>query len=283
MSQGVHLQVFNLKPPGSQSPSNSRLQYSRTGFGPESVWSQVRFLPGKYATQLSLALPNMNNKLLYHIFNPELLDSLPDEWGIVIHCLNPHSIGFATTLTPGVIKQAIAKDIDLLVTHHDAWDFMLEERQACIELLAQHQISHVWCHAPLDTADFGTAAALLTLTGCHLVKTIAQGNGHIGELPGPLPLSDIRELLDGKLSENPCRVHDANRLVSHIACVTGAGATTKYLAEDLAYGVDLYLTGETSLYLLEYASFHNVNVLIYSHTDSTILSRKLSQLSTQPD
>ena len=44
----------------------------------------------------------------------------------------------------------------------------------------------------------------------------------------------------------------------------------KYLAEALGYGIDLYLTGETSLYLLEYASFHNVNVLIYSHNYTEI-------------
>jgi putative NIF3 family GTP cyclohydrolase 1 type 2 len=52
--------------------------------------------------------------------------------------------------------------------------------------------------------------------------------------------------------------------------VPGAGAMTKYLAEALDYGIDLYLTGETSLYLLEYASFHNVNVLIYSHNYTEI-------------
>jgi len=212
----------------------------------------------------------MNNELLYNIIDPKLLDSLPDEWGIVIHCPNPQSIGFATTLTPAVIRQAIAKDINLLVTHHDAWEFMLEERHASIELLAQHQISHVWCHAPLDVVDFGTAAALLTITGCQVVETFAKGSGPIGELPRPFHFSDVRKLLDGRLSESPCRVHDANRLVARIACVTGAGVMTECLAEALGYDIDLYLTGETSLYLLEYASFHNVNVLIYSHNYTEI-------------
>ena len=213
----------------------------------------------------------MNNRLLYGIFDPKLLDSLPDEWGVVIHCINPRSLGFATTLTPALIRQAIAKEIDLLVTHHDVWDFMLEERPTSIELLAQHHISHVWCHAPLDRVDFGTTSALLTLTGSQMVATIAEGDGRIGELPRPIALSVIRELLDRQLSESPCRVHDANRLVTRIACVTGAGASTKYLAEALDYGIDLYLTGETSLYLLEYASFRDVNVLIYSHNYTEIL------------
>ena len=151
---------------------------------------------------------------------------------------------------------------------------MLEERHTSIELLAQHQISHVWCHAPLDAVDFGTAAALLTITGCRVVETFAKGSGRIGELPRPFHLSDVRKLLDDQLLESPCRVHDANRLVSRIACVTGAGVMTEYLAEALGYGIDLYLTGETSLYLLEYASFHHVNVLIYSHNYTEIFGTK---------
>ena len=224
---------------------------------------------------------NMDNRFLYNFFDTNLLDSLPDEWGIVIHCPDPRSIGFATTLTPTLIRQAIAKDIDLLVTHHDSWDFMLEERQKSIELLAQHHISHIWCHSPLDAADFGTSATLLTMAGCQVIKPIAEGNGHIGELPEPLRFSDIKASLNAQLSEIPCREHDANRVINRIACVTGAGAMIKYLSEALLYRIDLYLTGETSLYVLEYASFHDVNVLIYSHNYTEIfgtqnLARKIA-------
>ena len=103
----------------------------------------------------------MNNKLLHRIFDPKILDAQSDEWGIVIHCLEPDVIGFATTLTPAVIRQAINQNINLLVTHHDVWDFMLDERSISLELLNQHKISHVWCHAPLDAAEFGTTASLL--------------------------------------------------------------------------------------------------------------------------
>lgn len=180
-------------------------------------------------------------------------------------------IGFATTLTPAIIKQAIAQNINLLVTHHDVWDFMLEERNISLELLNQYNISHVWCHAPLDAADFGTAAALLATLDCKLIGTIAEGDGRIGELPKPLHLSDVVKLLDNKLSESPCRKNDANRLVARVACVTGAGAWISYLIEALRFNVDLYITGETSLYLLEYASFRNINILVYSHNATEIL------------
>ena len=213
----------------------------------------------------------MNNRILYNIFEPELLNSLPDQWGIVSHCPDPQSIAYATTLTPAVIKQAAARNIDLLVTHHDSWDFMREEQHASFELLEQHKISHIWCHTPLDRVDFGTAASLLSITGCQLTGIIAEDDGRIGELSEAHQLSEIRNLLNGQLSESPCREFDAKRLIRRIACVPGAGAMTGCLAEALAYGIDLCLTGETSLYLLTYATFHNISVLIYSHNYTEIL------------
>jgi putative NIF3 family GTP cyclohydrolase 1 type 2 len=214
---------------------------------------------------------NMDNKLLYRIFDPQILDAHSDEWGVVIHCPNPDAIGFATTLTPAVIKLAIAQNINLLVTHHDVWDFMLEEKSICHELLNQHRISHVWCHSPLDAADFGTAAALLAAIDCKPIGNIAGGDGRFGDLPKPLQLSEVTHILDEKLLESPCRKNDANKLITRVACVTGAGSKVSYLSEALTFAVDLYITGETSMYLLEYANFRKVNALVYSHNYTEIL------------
>lgn len=216
----------------------------------------------------------MDAKILYSIFDPNLLDSLPDELGVVIHHPNPASIGFATTLTPDVIQQAAQHGIHLLVTHHDAWEFMREQRSACQDLLSKHQVSHIWCHAPLDRVDFGTTAALLDLVACKTVAGLSEGDGRVGELSQPMSLSAIRQVLDEQLAESPCRLHDAGRLIQRMACVPGAGASTACLSEALPYGVDLYLTGETSLYLLEYARFHNVSVLIYSHNYTEIFGTR---------
>lgn len=229
----------------------------------------------------------MNNQILHDIFDPKTLEAHPDEWGVAIHAASPDAIGFATTLTPAVIRQAIAKKVNLLVTHHDAWDFMLEEKTLSHELLAEHHISHIWCHTPLDAADFGTSAALLGVFDCKLIGTIAEGDGRVGELPKALGLPDVITLLNERLSEIPCRMVDANRPVSRIGVVTGAGSRIAYLVEALALEADLFITGETSLYLLEYASFRNISALIYSHNYSelpgtqNLAERVASQLGIQ--
>ena len=212
----------------------------------------------------------LNESILHQVIDQRLLDAQPDEWGITIYCPNPKSIGFATTLTPAIIQQAISKNLDLLVTHHDTWEFMLDERDQSHDLLAQHKISHLWCHEPLDKADFGTAAALLDILECKITGSIVDDCGRVGELSGQQELSTIIEILDGHMAERPCRVQNAGKRIARIACVPGAGMMIDYLAEALKGEADLYITGETSLYLLEYANFRNVSVLIYSHNYTEI-------------
>jgi putative NIF3 family GTP cyclohydrolase 1 type 2 len=226
---------------------------------------------------------NMNNQILHQVLEPELLEAQPCEWGLTIHCQNPSKIGFATTLTPTIITQASEKELDLIITHHDTWEFMLEERRDSYQLLAENRISHIWCHEPLDKSDFGTAASLLRVLGCRIIGKIVEDCGRIGELPNEQDLSTILERFDEILSERPCRVVDTGKPINKIACVPGAGNMTHYLAEALDHDVDLYITGETSLYLLEYAVYRKVSLLIYSHNYTEIfgtenLARKIADL-----
>jgi putative NIF3 family GTP cyclohydrolase 1 type 2 len=223
----------------------------------------------------------MDETILYQVIDPDFLEAQSDEWGISVHNQNPTLIGFATTLTPMVIHQAISKDIDLLVTHHDIWEFMLDERTESHDQLSKHKISHIWCHEPLDKSDFGTAAAFLKTMGCEIVGKIADGYGRVGKLQDELELITIIEILERRMSERPRSVHNAGKPIANIACVPGAGMMVNYLAEAIEFDADLFVTGETSLYLLEYGNFRNVSILIYSHNYTEIfgtqnLARKIA-------
>jgi putative NIF3 family GTP cyclohydrolase 1 type 2 len=179
-------------------------------------------------------------------------------------------MGFCADAGPEEIRAAVDRNVDVIVTHHDAWDFMFEQREEVRSLLQKHGLTHIWAHLPLDLADFGTSAMLLSEIGCNPVATLAENAGRVGELSESASLATVRSNLTSLLCEEPCRVHDANRSVRRVATVTGAGIYTNYLREALHYDIDLYVTGETSLFLLEYAKFQNVNVLVYSHNYSEL-------------
>lgn len=207
----------------------------------------------------------MIRAILDGLFTRELLDAHPDEWGTADFCDHPAAAGYSTTITPDVIRTATDRGVDLIVTHHDAWDFMFEQREEVQFLLKESGITHVWAHLPLDLADFGTSATLLSEMGCAQVAVMQHAEVRVGELAEPEPLNAMRVRLSGLLSEEPCRVQDANRAVRRVAAATGAGIYTTLVRDALQYDIDLYVTGETNLYLLEYAKYKNVNVLVYSH------------------
>ena len=226
----------------------------------------------------------MIRAILDALFTKELLDAHPKEWGVANYCDNPSSLGYSTTITPDTIQTAVDREVDVIVTHHDAWDFMFEQKEEVHALLQDKSLTHIWAHLPLDLADFGTSATLLSKMGCSPVATMTKVEGRIGELPESTCLATVRENLNSFLMEEPRCEHDANRDIQRVASVPGAGIYTGYLQEALAYGVDLYITGETNLSLLEYAKFKNVNVLVYSHNYSELpgvraFARKIAELS----
>ena len=202
---------------------------------------------------------------LNDLFTSELLAAHPEEWGVTDHCNAPSSVGYATTITPRTISTALDRGADVIVTHHDAWDFMYEQREQVYDLLRDNSLTHVWAHLPLDQSDFGTSATLLSKIGCVEVCKPSKGEVRIGELDESTDFEAIRLKLDSLLQEQPRSLHDSGRAIRRIGCVTGAGVYTSYLKDAMPHGIDLYLTGETSLYLLEYAVHLGLSALVYSH------------------
>jgi len=212
--------------------------------------------------------------ILYKCFPDNLLNEDKKEWGIVGESEGPKLLAYATTLTPEVVIEAHKNNVNIIVTHHTAWDFMYEQKEKTYQLLKKYGITNIWCHLPLDKADFGTAVSLLGLLNCKPFSTINNGEGRVGKLSEPQTFEEIKKKLNQELNEVPAREFNTEKTIKNIATLTGAGTFTNYLKEAKAFNADLYITGETSLYLLEYAKFHNISVLIYSHNYTEIFGVK---------
>lgn len=67
---------------------------------------------------------NLKDFLLF-LFNRSKLDSNPNEWGFFNEQEKEiKRIGYSTNITPKIIEQAKINHIDLLLTHHDSWEFV---------------------------------------------------------------------------------------------------------------------------------------------------------------
>jgi dinuclear metal center YbgI/SA1388 family protein len=183
---------------------------------------------------------------------------------------NVRTLGYATNLTPEVLVEAVKNRVDLIITHHDAWELIYGMKQKCMELLEQHQISHCFSHMPLDGADFGTNEAIVKSIGARTAEktTLEQGYwcGRIAEFDKPITFDELVSRVENMCEEKVMKWQNNDRLVKKIGIVSGGGFMTSHMKEYVDKECDAYITGEKMLYTIEYAKFAGINLIVGSHT-----------------
>ncbi|WP_404335292.1 Nif3-like dinuclear metal center hexameric protein [Planococcus rifietoensis] len=228
-------------------------------------------------------------KTIQQLFGEELLKE-DDEYGFTnTSDREIHKIGYATNLSIETVEMAIAQGVELMVTHHDAWDFIYGLREACVNKLKAHKISHFWIHAPLDFVEFGTCTSLMKVLEVNEIKAYSTYSEADGELPGiaeftaPVEFEQLAERMRSALNE-PVRAWKNNdRPVKRIGVLTGAGHSSALIREAAERGCDTYVTGEATLYTIQYAQFAGINLLVGSHTFTEIfgvasLAEKIAEI-----
>ena len=214
---------------------------------------------------------------LLNIFNLQESDrQSDDEWGFLNEFdKSIQKIGYATNLTPETIGEAVKNDVDLIITHHDAWDFVYGMKERCIELLNNHEIIHAYFHAPLDYADFGTCASLASELNLKNIEKATPDNClFTGETEEPISFETFSDKLSEILQE-PLRAFKNNENNIHkVGIVTGGGNLTTDIKIAVDCKCDTYVTGEYNLYSQQYSKFTGINLLIGSHTNTEIIGVK---------
>ncbi|TLS36175.1 Nif3-like dinuclear metal center hexameric protein [Pseudalkalibacillus caeni] len=209
------------------------------------------------------------------LFTEELLEEFHDDYGFTDKSNDSISkIGYSTNLSIETIEKAAENNVDLMVTHHDAWDFIYGLKEECLNKLEEYNISHFWIHGPLDFVDFGTSTSLMKVMGIdRVIKYSAYDNGEmpgVGEFSKPIDFNVVVQRLRNKLEE-PVRFWKNNeKQVKKVGVLTGAGHSSTNIKMAVDEGCDTYVTGEATLYTIQYAKFAGINLLVGSHTFTEI-------------
>jgi putative NIF3 family GTP cyclohydrolase 1 type 2 len=209
---------------------------------------------------------------LVKIFSGTILESYSDEWDIRFpnREFDISRVGWAASLTPDVIQQCINNDLDLVVTHHDAWKWLYEFHDKTIEMLQANKIGHIFVHAPLDQADFGTSATILESLGISKTEPFCKENGidwgRIGDLSKPITFKELESKLVSFTGEEPRYRATGKTTPKRIAAVAGGGYNTGYVQEAVQKGCDTYITGEYNCWLALYIEYLELNCMVFSHT-----------------
>ncbi|PYZ94704.1 SMS protein [Salipaludibacillus keqinensis] len=210
------------------------------------------------------------------LFGKQLLSEFDDEYGFnnkTNHKIT--TIGYATNLSIEVIEMAAESDVDLIITHHDAWDFIYGLKEKCLEKLERYGIRHFWIHSPLDYIEFGTSTSLMNVLGVDHIETYSMfKNGRespgIGKFDSRLPFHELVHRIKKELSEPIRAWRNSHKDVEKVGVLTGAGHSSDHIKYALEEGCDTYITGEATLYTIQYAQFAGVNLLVGSHTFTEI-------------
>ncbi|WP_404442830.1 Nif3-like dinuclear metal center hexameric protein [Sutcliffiella horikoshii] len=215
------------------------------------------------------------NATINELFPKQLLEEFHDDYGFSNTSNNKiKTIGFSTNLSIEVIEQARAAKVDLIMTHHDAWDFIYGLKEACIKRLKAYNISHFWIHGPLDYIAFGTCTSLMNKIGIDNIIRFSEYKNTsvpgIGEFNESKNFELLVERMRTELDEPVRAWKNHDNKVKKVGVLTGAGHSTDHIKFALDHGCDTYITGEASLYTIQYAQFAGVNLLVGSHTFTEI-------------
>lgn len=211
------------------------------------------------------------------LFDKTKLAMHPEECGFFVpdESIDVKKIAYSTNLNPHVIEKAVENDADLIISHHDAWNFIFGMKEFCHNELLKHNIAHAFIHAPLDDVDFGTNDSFLKELGGTVVKKTTPFKevflcGRIAVLNKAVDFNILVEMIESLLKEPVKRWKNHSRDIYKVGFVSGAGLTTTDFKEIVDENCDVYITGEKILFTVEYARFKKINLIVGSHTGTEI-------------
>ena len=182
-----------------------------------------------------------------------------DNAGLQVGDLNAevHKALIALDVTEELVDEAVAKQCDLIVSHHPLIFRGLKHLtpQTYIERVVmkaiKHDIAIVSMHTNLDNSYLGVSRVLadkLGLANLHLLQPSEAdpelcGAGMIGELATPLEEPDFLNLVATTVG-SPCLRHSAltGRKIQKVALCGGSG--TPFMPDALRQKADAYLTAD---------------------------------------
>lgn len=179
-------------------------------------------------------------------------------------------IGYCVNLTLKTIEEARINGVDMMLTHHDAWDEIYGLKEACIKKLAEYGISHYYNHLPLDDCNFGTNNSLLKKLNLKIIKNTHEWEGlyfgRVAEYEEEIGFDELVKIIENLLEEPVKSWQFNDKRVKRVGIVCGNGGPTDCLKESVENKCDVYITGECNLYTIQYAELKGINLIVGSHT-----------------
>ncbi|USR80082.1 Nif3-like dinuclear metal center hexameric protein [Arcanobacterium pinnipediorum] len=193
------------------------------------------------------------------VFEPRLAEEW-DRIGLVAG--DPHTrvsrIGFAVDPCQATVAEAVARQADMLITHHPLFlrgtstVATTTAKGSWVHTLIKNDIALYAAHTNADAAPTGSAVALGKLLQLENMRPLAPnpnqpelGIGRVGELPLTMSVRELAQRLHGLLPHTQPGVlvgGDPEKIVRTVALSPGSGDS--FLAAANEAGADVYICAD---------------------------------------
>ena len=186
-----------------------------------------------------------------------------------------------------LFERAAAAGAQLVLCHHgifwgDTAGPVTEQLKARLKLLFDNDMSLAAYHLPLDAhPEVGNNALICQGLGLEREAAFGQAKGApigwIGAAPEPLSLAELVERSTALFGSAPLVFDSGPAEIRRVGVVSGGGSSA--LAEAVALGLDAFLTGEPTEYVMADAREGGIHFLAGGHYASeTFGVRRLGEL-----
>lgn len=202
----------------------------------------------------------MNGIDFRNIFESLYPKDLAYEWdnvGLQIGSLNKEisTILISLDLTIEVVKEAVDKNVDLIVVHHPLIFSPLKSINTdtylgnLIQMLIKKDISVYVAHTNFDISNYGMNNILADMLGLKDIENLEivtenEGLGKVGYVPKTDMESYIKHVKKVFNITDAIFIGDMNKTVERVAISGGSGSSNIYNAKRMK--ADLYISGDLS-------------------------------------
>lgn len=172
------------------------------------------------------------------------------------------------TACQALLDKAIELNADAILVHHGYFwksepQTITGFKQKRIKSLLKHDINLFGYHLPLDGhEDLGNNAMLGKLWGLEDITPV-PGLVRLGSLPEAMEIYDFKAMVDDSLSRESLHLPGGPQQVQKIAWCSGGAQG--YIDQAIAWGADVYISGEVSEQTTHLAKECGIHYLAAGH------------------
>ena len=211
---------------------------------------------------------------------------LKEEWdnvGLIIGNTDKEikKIILALDCTENVVKEAISKNADLIITHHPLifesiknidYNTSLGRK---IKLLVSNDISLVSLHTNFDKINGGTSDTVAKLLGLCEIKNLTCDEFSLGKIGNinTVSLEEFAKNVKEKLNLKSLKyIGDNEKKINSVAVVSGSGADFLYDAKKM--GADCLVTSEVKHHIAIDAYENDIAIIDVGHFETENVAMK---------